>query len=211
MEITKLLNELETLGFYRFLLPQQIPTVKHAQLRDRSLFIMYSFLDQGHWHLFPEVGRKRNYEMQSPEGSYDPTRRSWFMDAEDLAEARPHEWLIDHRSALNLFGCSFIEAHSEWTENNGNRLTIDGTAYQLFDRRERQELGLGWALDTERLFSVINHRLSLAGVDDRLYQWMGGNDQQGVFLTPSMRKIIVPESLHCLYLQDSPYDKVQIL
>lgn len=166
-KLTKLLDTLEVLGFYKYADHQQVAQLK-AEARASG------FLFDG-----------------------DTVRRIYHADSEDLAEGYAWELLEQLIPFLRELGVQINSLSHAFDNDVDYTMTVNNVRYLLLSVQEEQQLDMAerWRLSTERTFTVINTLLEQARSDERVFQLYGGNDCHAIFLTPPMYRIIYSSGL----------------
>jgi hypothetical protein len=161
-KLTKLLDRLEVLGFYKYADHQHMAQLK-AEARASG------FLFDG-----------------------DSVRRIYHADSEDLAEGYAWELLEQLIPFLQELGVQISSLSHVFDNDVDYTMTVNDVRYLLLSVQEEQQLDMAelWRLGTERTFIIINTLLEQAGSDERVFQLYGGNDCHAVFLTPPMYHVI---------------------
>jgi len=159
-------EQLEALGYFRHLQPEQTELRKQAFLREG-------------W----------NALLGGPPHRLNPA------DAEDLAAGGIGDFLRLVKPFLAREGVKFPEIKDE-VGSAGYLLRFGDVTHVIFSQDELrrhssgEEPGLTWGLSMARGFGMINALLKAAGSAERLYAVNGGNDLFGIFLTPELQRLI---------------------
>jgi hypothetical protein len=159
---SKLLDELEILGFYKYTDPQHV-------LRLKAEACASGFLFDG-----------------------DNIRRIYHADSEDLAEGYAWELIEQLSPFLQKLGVQIRALSHVFDNDVDYTMTVNDVCYTLVTVTEEHQLDIPelWRLGTERTFTIINILLEQAGSDERVFQLYGGNDCHAVFLTWPMYRVI---------------------
>lgn len=125
-------------------------------------------------------------------GIFGDNGRTYFADAETLAEGGVGSFLEEIRPFLESQGVAFPDLEEISDEHYS--VTVDGREHPIYTRRDlydEDRPGLIWGLATARGFAIVNDLLEAAGSTERLYAVNGGNDLLAFFLTPELRRAIV--------------------
>ena len=156
-----LVEELDALGFYRFVKPHRIERLKAQFLKSPSLWTLT------HW-----------------------TKRNYPADEERLAEGGVGTFLEELASILKACGVRLRQIE-EKCDVDGYSIAINNQVYELYSaedvRAANEDKSLAmWEKTTQRSFALINRLLREQGSDERIYSYAGWNDHWAFVLTEAM-------------------------
>jgi len=139
----------------------------------------------------------KNIKSESIKAGYpfgwEETYRDFHADAEDLAEGGIGEFFHKLEPFLLKQGIQITQMNEDINEL-GYRIEINGASYTIYTSEELENEDF-WALASNRAFGIINHLLTQAHTEERIYTLYGGNDQRAIFLTPKMFELIQKTNL----------------
>jgi hypothetical protein len=167
----QLIETLDSLGFYRYALPDQVAAIKQASLETGELFPDFYQYDP---HRVNEVVP-------------DATIRAYFLDTEDLYERGAREFIEELRPALQQRGVFITSVHDD-VYDGCYSILLNGIEFPVWSKTDRtQDM---WTMTALRVLTALNSLLEKADSEERLFFRYGGNDMQVIFLTIPMYQAI---------------------
>jgi hypothetical protein len=120
--------------------------------------------------------------------------RDSHADAEDLAEGGVGAFLNDLAPLLHIRGVSIATITEQFDDMADYVVTVNGHPYLIYTVDEGRLANL-WEIATFRTYRLVNHLLTQAQADDRLYLQYGGNDGRAIFITTAMYTAINASAL----------------
>lgn len=171
----KIVDSLETLGYFRYTDPGNVDTLKKELLNGLKEDYYLSTI----------------YKEEKPYNSYD--YRHYGFDGETLYEQGGFiEKFEEMQTLFKKMNISMkVDSHSEdWNSDKkwlNHRITINGKEYIVF---KNFSSGYGWGEAAQRFAEIVNDQLVLQKSDERLFLENAGNDGNAVFLTQKQFELL---------------------
>ncbi len=165
-----LVEQLDMLGFYRFVKSHRIKRLKALFLEKPSLWTLTRW-----------------------------TKRDYPADEERLAEGGVGALLEDLAPILEACGVKLGQIE-EQCGRDGYSIAINHVVHELYNAEdvraanEDQSIVM-WEKTTQRSFALINQLLRDQGCDERIYSFAGWNDHWAFILTEAMYATLIDSDL----------------
>jgi hypothetical protein len=174
--IEKLLADLGSLGFFKYLSSKQAEALKRK------------FHEMGWIAVFGNSGR---YSIGDDEALAEGGVTRFLAQLGDFLR-RQGVYLDAMQDIQDTHGYRVTACARYWTVYTAEEL-----------RRSEKQTGLLWGLSSARTFALVNSLLEEARSLERLYCLHGGNDMSAIFLTTDLLRVIL--SIPELQPRDRPY------
>lgn len=176
LPMEKIVDSLETLGYFKYTDPANVDTLKKELLNGLKEDYLSTI-----------------YEEEKPYNSKD--YRHYDLDGETIYEEGGFvEKIEDMQHVFKKMNIKMkIDSHiEEWNEKKqwlNHRITINGKEYIIF---KNFSSGYGWGEAAQRFAEIVNDQLELQKSDERLFLVNAGNDGDAVFLTQAQFELLNP-------------------
>ena len=158
-----LLNELESLGFYRYTPPEQIQIAKEEALQT-------------------------HYIYGEPDGEL--VGRAFIADEEDLAEGAVDDFIDGLRPFLERQGAIITRVAQTIRTGDGYIVEVNGRPFVMYSEEELESDRDLWDVTARRAVAMVNVLLHEVDSTERLYRLWRANDAEAIFLTQEQYEAI---------------------
>lgn len=160
-----LLEQLDSLGFFRFVQPSQVDAVKRRLVKNPYLFVWTQQV-------------KRDY----------PADGKWLL------KGGVGKFLRELKPAFKATGVD-LHPIEEQCGKEGYWIKVHGIKYVLYSAEELQaasesQSSVIWDNTIQRSFALINHWLQKAGSDERIFSLGGANDHWAYIWTEAIHTLL---------------------